>query len=72
MSKENKNFDADAFIARRKENEAKLTEAGVYAPDMEHDACGVGFVAARDGKPSRAVVDCCDRGFTGDLASWCG
>ncbi|MGB2016426.1 MAG: glutamate synthase large subunit [Candidatus Puniceispirillum sp.] len=57
MSKENKNFDADAFIARRKENEARLTEAGVYAPDMEHDACGVGFVAARDGKPTRAVVD---------------
>ena len=24
---------------------------------MEHDACGVGFVAARDGKPNRAVVD---------------
>ena len=23
---------------------------------MEHDACGVGFVAARDGKPNRAVV----------------
>ena len=24
---------------------------------MEHDACGVGFVAARDGKPNRAVVE---------------
>ena len=56
MSKENKNFDADAFIARRKENEARLTEAGVYAPDMEHDACGVGFVAARDGKPAAAAA----------------
>ncbi|MDB2390984.1 glutamate synthase large subunit [Alphaproteobacteria bacterium] len=57
MSKQNKNFDADAYIARRKANEAKLTEAGVYAPEMEHDSCGVGFVATRDGKPNRAVVD---------------
>ena len=31
--------------------------AGVYSPDMEHDACGVGFVAARDGQPNRAVVE---------------
>ena len=57
MSQDTKNFDADAYIARRKANEAKLTEAGVYAPEMEHDACGVGFVATRDGKPTRAVVD---------------
>ena len=57
MSQDTKNFDADAYIARRKANEAKLTEAGVYAPEMEHDACGGGFVATRDGKPSRAVVD---------------
>ncbi|MBT6566225.1 MAG: glutamate synthase large subunit [Candidatus Puniceispirillum sp.] len=57
MSKHTKNFDADAFIARRKANETKLTEAGVYAPEMEHDSCGVGFVATRDGKPNRAVVD---------------
>ena len=57
MSQDTKKFDADAYISRRKANEAKLTEAGVYAPEMEHDACGVGFVATRDGKPSRAVVD---------------
>ena len=57
MSQGTKMFDADTYIARRKANEAKLTEAGVYAPEMEHDACGVGFVATRDGKPSRAVVD---------------
>ena len=57
MSVDNANFNADAYIVRRKANEAKLTEAGVYAPEMEHDACGVGFVATRDGKPNRAVVD---------------
>ena len=50
-------FDPDAYLARRARNEARLTEAGIYGPEMEHDACGVGFVAAHDGKPSRAVVD---------------
>ena len=52
-----KNFDEAAYLQRRAANEAKLTEAGVYGPQMEHDACGVGFVAAQDGKPKRAVVE---------------
>ena len=52
-----KDFDETAYLQRRAVNEAKLTDAGVYAPQMEHDACGVGFVAARDGKPNRAVVE---------------
>ncbi|MDB2468506.1 glutamate synthase large subunit [Alphaproteobacteria bacterium] len=51
-----KNFDEAAYLQRRTANEAKLTKAGVYGPQMEHDACGVGFVAAQDGKPNRAVV----------------
>ena len=52
-----KSFDEAAYLQCRAANEAKLTEAGVYGPQMEHDACGVGFVAARDGKPNRAVVE---------------
>jgi glutamate synthase (NADPH/NADH) large chain len=52
-----KSFAEAAYLQRRAANEAKLTEAGVYGPQMEHDACGVGFVAARDGKPNRAVVE---------------
>ena len=28
----------------------------MYRPDFEGDACGVGLVAATDGKPSRRVV----------------
>ena len=52
-----KNFDEAAYLQRRAVNEAKLTKAGVYGPQMEHDACGVGFVAAQDGKPNRAVVE---------------
>ena len=33
-----------------------LAEHGMYRPDMESDACGVGLIAATDGKPSRRVV----------------
>ncbi len=33
------------------------TPYGLYDPQYEHDACGVGFIARLDGKPSRAVVE---------------
>ena len=46
-----------SYLDRRVFNEKKLYTAGVYRPDMEHDSCGVGFVAAQDGKPNRAVVE---------------
>ena len=36
---------------------ARLAESGMYRPDMESDACGVGLVAATDGKASRRVVE---------------
>jgi glutamate synthase (NADPH) large chain len=35
---------------------ARLAEHGMYRPDYEGDACGVGLVAATDGKPQRRVV----------------
>ncbi|SNS98712.1 glutamate synthase (NADPH) large subunit [Sphingomonas laterariae] len=35
---------------------ARLAEQGMYHPEMEGDACGVGLVAATDGKASRRVV----------------
>ena len=35
----------------------RLAEEGLYRPDLESDACGVGLVAAIDGKPSRRVVE---------------
>ncbi|KQT32068.1 glutamate synthase [Sphingomonas sp. Leaf412] len=35
---------------------AHLAEHGMYRPDYEGDACGVGLVAATDGRPSRRVV----------------
>ena len=35
---------------------ARLAADGMYRPEFEGDACGVGLVAATDGKPSRRVV----------------
>ena len=35
---------------------ARIAETGMYRPDMESDACGVGLVAATDGVASRRVV----------------
>jgi glutamate synthase (NADPH) large chain len=34
----------------------RLAREGMYYPEMERDACGVGLIAAIDGKPSRRVV----------------
>ncbi|MDB5538469.1 MAG: glutamate synthase subunit alpha [Devosia sp.] len=35
---------------------ARLAAEGMYRPEFESDACGVGLVAATDGLPSRRVV----------------
>ena len=34
-----------------------LATTGLYDPETEHDACGVGLVAAIDGQPRREVVE---------------
>ena len=41
------------FLRRRR----VLVEAGAYDPSTEHDACGVGLVAAIDGRPRRDIVE---------------
>ena len=38
------------------EERERIAREGMYRPDFEGDACGVGLVAATDGKPSRRVV----------------
>jgi glutamate synthase (NADPH/NADH) large chain len=48
--------EAEHEIARFIANAKKLEEGHAYSPEQEHDACGVGFVAAIDGKPRREVV----------------
>ncbi len=35
----------------------RLQAGGVWSPEQEHDACGVGMIAAIDGTASRQVVD---------------
>ena len=35
---------------------ARLAHEGMYRPELESDACGVGLVAATDGRPQRRVV----------------
>ncbi len=44
------------FIAEWRANAELLTRHGLYDPADEHDACGVGLIAAIDGKPRREVV----------------
>ena len=40
-----------------KKNLKKLINGKVYDRSLEHDACGVGFIASTEGKKSRQVVD---------------
>ncbi len=57
MTRSNSSLSGAAWLKRRNAMEKRLIEAGAYSPDMEHDACGVGLVAAIDGKPRRDVVE---------------
>ena len=43
-------------IARQTRAAEYLTREGLYDPATEHDSCGVGMVAAIDGRPRREVV----------------
>jgi glutamate synthase (NADPH/NADH) large chain len=50
--------DRAALLADNWRRDAAHLEAhGLYDPAEEHDACGVGLVAAVDGKPRREVVE---------------
>ncbi|MEX2644044.1 MAG: hypothetical protein WD270_11355, partial [Acetobacterales bacterium] len=48
--------DGQAFVERWRREAARLQACGLYDPAEEHDACGVGFIASLNGKPSREVV----------------
>src|SRR4051812_40074359 len=43
------------YLASSEERE-RIAREGMYRPDLESDACGVGLVAATDGVASRRVV----------------
>ncbi|MEO1191049.1 MAG: glutamate synthase large subunit [Pseudomonadota bacterium] len=49
-------FAAHDLIARQQAEAQRLAKYGLYDPQDEHDACGVGMVAALDAKPRREVV----------------
>ncbi|MBI1187940.1 MAG: glutamate synthase large subunit [Alphaproteobacteria bacterium] len=46
----------ESALARQLRNAERLRAGHVYSPADEHDACGVGFIAAIDGAPRRDVV----------------
>ncbi len=48
--------EVELELTRYRANAKHLKENHAYMPDQEHDACGVGLVAAIDGKPRREVV----------------
>ncbi|KJS43472.1 MAG: glutamate synthase [Rhodospirillaceae bacterium BRH_c57] len=47
----------EQFVENWKANAATLEAGHLYSPAQEIDSCGVGMVAALDGKPRRAVVE---------------
>ena len=50
LSRESKLKDSIKLIMNDKKNK------GMYVPSMEHDACGIGFVANLKGKKSHDIV----------------
>ncbi len=48
-------MSSEDFVSCWRQNVARLRHT--YASEMEHDSCGVGLIAALDGKPSRRVVE---------------
>ena len=42
---------------RYQKNKKLLSKNHNYSESMEHDACGVGMIAATDGKKSRKIVE---------------
>ncbi len=57
----------EAFVRQWQAEAERLSRDGLYDPAEEHDACGVGLVAAIDGKARRAVVEA---GITALKAVW--
>ncbi len=62
MTKNNKALisseqDAQQWVEHYRKTQDQLTAAHAYHPSQEHENCGVGLVAATDGKPTRLVVE---------------
>ena len=46
-----------AFVENWRKQAVRLSRSGLYDPAHEHEACGVGLIAAIDGRPRRSVVE---------------
>ncbi|MBT3629107.1 MAG: glutamate synthase large subunit, partial [Rhodospirillaceae bacterium] len=57
MAIKNNPESGERFIADWRGNAERLERDGLYRPEHEHDACGVGLIAALDGRPRRDVVE---------------
>ena len=58
MSKfEDYDRSAAEFVRTWPDRASRLELEGLYDPANEHEACGVGLIAAIDGKPRRSVVE---------------
>ena len=53
----NKSYIPSVAITEFLDNARHLEAEGLYRTADEHDACGVGLIAAIDGKPRRQVVE---------------
>ncbi|HEX9808447.1 MAG TPA: glutamate synthase large subunit [Alphaproteobacteria bacterium] len=49
-------MDGVRSVGLWRDNARRLEAAGAYDPACEHDSCGVGLIAAIDGRPRREVV----------------
>src|SRR5687768_1608823 len=53
---EDRTMSANDFVRAFREGTARLTAAYGYNPGQEMDSCGVGLIAALDGRQRRDVV----------------
>ena len=56
MTRSSPRRPAESFAKTWTANAKRLESDGLYDPAEEHDSCGVGLIAAIDGKPRREVV----------------
>ena len=57
MSQMDDDAKAQRWVERYERSAEHLSQHGLYDPNEEHAACGVGLIAAIDGKPRRRVVE---------------
>ncbi|MFK7867126.1 MAG: glutamate synthase large subunit [Alphaproteobacteria bacterium] len=57
MNKQIQHKNYDAGVQNWIDQSEYLSKHGLYVPELESSACGVGMIAATDGKPTRLLVE---------------